>query len=85
MYPRGDHRPLRWPASWQIGTAWHLVPARRGDVHALLRSTADLIRLWHSRVLQRHELARLDLRMQHDIGITPGDVDAERNKWFWQA
>lgn len=46
---------------------------------------SDLLSTWHQRALTRRELARLDDRMLHDIGLSTADVEREINKPFWRA
>lgn len=41
--------------------------------------------LWIQRSASREQLARMDLRLAEDIGLTPGDVMREVNKPFWRA
>ncbi len=41
--------------------------------------------LWRQRAITRRELARLDDRMLHDIGISQIDVEGEISKPFWKA
>lgn len=42
------------------------------------------VRMWHRRVRERNELARLNERMLADIGLSPGDRDFLVNKPFWR-
>lgn len=51
----------------------------------VLDTVLDTFALWRQRILTRRELARLDDRMLHDIGINQLDVDCEVNKPFWKA
>jgi len=39
---------------------------------------------WLSRRVARRELASLDERMLHDIGLDAGTVDYEVRQWFWR-
>ena len=39
---------------------------------------------WLSRRVARRELASLDERMLHDIGLDAGTVDYEARQWFWR-
>ena len=39
---------------------------------------------WLSRRVARRELATLDERMLHDIGLDAGTVDYEVRQWFWR-
>ncbi|NYZ15245.1 DUF1127 domain-containing protein [Azospirillum sp. RWY-5-1] len=40
---------------------------------------------WHQRAVTRRELARLDERVLHDIGLSQSDVEQEVSKPFWRA
>ncbi|HZQ01893.1 MAG TPA: DUF1127 domain-containing protein [Reyranella sp.] len=40
---------------------------------------------WRQRSKQRRELAQLDTRSIHDLGLSTSDVQFEVNKPFWQA
>ncbi|MCW2238025.1 DUF1127 domain-containing protein [Azospirillum canadense] len=51
----------------------------------VLDTVLDTFALWRQRILTRRELARLDDRMLHDIGINQLEVDYEVNKPFWKA
>lgn len=44
----------------------------------------DTLMLWHQRAFTRRELARLDDRMLHDIGLSHADVENEVAKPFWR-
>ena len=46
---------------------------------------AALLSEWRRRARARRELAALDSRMLHDIGVAPGDAMREINKPFWRA
>lgn len=52
--------------------------------HHLTR-IVEVVSQWHQRAASRRELAQLDDRMLHDIGITSADVDSEVSKPFWKA
>jgi uncharacterized protein YjiS (DUF1127 family) len=51
----------------------------------LVHTVAALSRQWLKRVHERGELARLDVSMMRDIGVTPSEVARECNKPFWRA
>jgi len=51
----------------------------------LLDTSIALLREWRRRSVERDELARLDERMLHDIGISASDVDYEVRKPFWRS
>ena len=40
---------------------------------------------WRQRARDRRELARLDGRSIHDLGLSPSDVQFEVNKPFWRS
>jgi uncharacterized protein YjiS (DUF1127 family) len=65
---------------------------RRAGLHeaALLASrlgvaAARTIARWHRNLVEKRELARLDERDLHDIGLTTADVYAALGKPFWRA
>ncbi|WP_431855778.1 DUF1127 domain-containing protein [Azospirillum sp.] len=45
----------------------------------------DTLAEWHQRAVSRRELAQLDDRMLHDIGVTSADVEREIGKPFWRS
>ncbi|WP_448204411.1 DUF1127 domain-containing protein [Azospirillum sp. sgz302134] len=51
----------------------------------VLDNVLDTFALWRQRALTRRELARLDDRMLHDIGINQFEVECEVSKPFWKA
>jgi uncharacterized protein YjiS (DUF1127 family) len=55
------------------------------ELAELLETAAALWRRWLKRVRERRELAGLDHKMQRDIGVTPGEIEAECRKPFWRA
>lgn len=72
-----------------MATALRAAAAGRGTVGATLSQTLEQVfetlAAWHQRAATRHELARLDERMLHDIGLSPADAEREIGKPFWQA
>ncbi len=44
----------------------------------------QLFATWRQRAHERRELARLDARSLHDLGLSPGEVAFEVNKPFWR-
>ena len=65
---------------------------RRAGVHELsllaaqgIRSAARLLALWRRRAVEKRELASLDERGLHDIGLTRADVQVAIAKPFWRA
>ncbi|AIB12822.1 uncharacterized protein YjiS (DUF1127 family) [Azospirillum brasilense] len=58
---------------------------RPAPVAYVLDSVLDTFALWRQRTITRRELARLDDRMLHDIGISQIDVEGEISKPFWKA
>ncbi len=40
---------------------------------------------WFTRAAERRRLRRLDGALLKDLGFTPGDVEREAAKPFWQA
>ncbi len=63
--------------------------SHRSDLLRTPRPTS-LVRIWRfvseclERNRQRRALARLDLRMLDDIGLTQADVRSELDKPFWR-
>lgn len=51
----------------------------------ILGSIVARLREWHRRSMTRRELANLDGRMLHDIGIDPSIVDFEMRQPFWRT
>lgn len=49
------------------------------------RDVTSRLAVWDARRRFRHELAHLDAHLLDDIGLTPGQVAAERAKPFWRA
>ena len=63
-------------------------PSRRpapGGLGQLVSRTAATLRLWRTRVHQKHLLAQLGERDWHDMGVSQSDVYAELNRPFWRA
>ena len=71
-----------WIAAGPAGVEQaRLLPYTRRDVfHALVVQ----ILIWHERSRQRRDLAQLSDHMLRDIGLSRGDVWAEREKPFWR-
>jgi uncharacterized protein YjiS (DUF1127 family) len=61
----------------------HRTPWRRLLQRATARGLA-VLREWQRRHRSRLELARFDLRMLRDIGVTPVEAWREINKPFWR-
>lgn len=51
----------------------------------LLTRVGETLAQWQARARERHELATLDERALHDIGLTRGDIESETAKPFWRA
>jgi uncharacterized protein YjiS (DUF1127 family) len=71
-------------------------PFAMGYGRALIKSLAlavfvmperglDLLVVWETRLRNRQNLARLDVRMLDDMGMSPEDAARESAKPFWQA
>jgi uncharacterized protein YjiS (DUF1127 family) len=65
---------------------------RRAGVHELgllaargAEAAIRLLALWRRRAVEKRELAGLDDRELHDIGLTRTDVDMALAKPFWRA
>ncbi|HEV8030923.1 MAG TPA: DUF1127 domain-containing protein [Stellaceae bacterium] len=76
-------------------TATHLQPCadrpaesrQHAALDALNEATAwvfDTLREWNRRSRARHELASLDDRMLHDIGLSHAEREFIANKPFWR-
>jgi uncharacterized protein YjiS (DUF1127 family) len=50
---------------------------------SIVSSAVETVLSWRARARERWELAGLDDRMLHDIGLTGADVDREYRKPFW--
>ncbi len=46
---------------------------------------AAILKVWRRRVRERGQLARLDERELHDIGLSRAAIHDEINKPFWRA
>jgi uncharacterized protein YjiS (DUF1127 family) len=44
-----------------------------------------ILATWRRRARERRELATLDHRTIHDLGLSPGDIQFEANKPFWRS
>lgn len=44
-----------------------------------------ILATWRRRAKERRELANLDHRMVHDLGISRAQIQFEANKPFWRA
>ncbi|HTR85723.1 MAG TPA: DUF1127 domain-containing protein [Reyranella sp.] len=57
--------------------------------HAPLAGTftalGQIFSTWRRRARERNELAQLDARSLHDLGITPSAVEFEASKPFWRG
>ncbi|MFI5001521.1 MAG: DUF1127 domain-containing protein [Reyranellales bacterium] len=40
---------------------------------------------WRKRARERRELATLDYRTVHDLGLSPSEIQFEANKPFWRG
>ena len=70
------------PLNAALARSPHRLAAAR--LWTALTQASALIGEWRRRSRSRADLARLDLRMLRDIGLTPGDVLHEVNKPFWR-
>ncbi|MBS0539399.1 MAG: DUF1127 domain-containing protein [Proteobacteria bacterium] len=46
---------------------------------------AQILGTWRQRTRERRELALLDARSLHDLGLNAGSVQFEINKPFWRS
>lgn len=51
----------------------------------LSSGVAQLLGTWRQRTRERRELAQLDARSLHDLGLNAGSVQFEINKPFWRS
>ena len=77
----GRARRPRTKAGIPRETQWQASTRRLSD---FLRGVCTTLREWRWRRNGRLELARLDERMLHDIGLTRIDADYEIDKPFWR-
>ena len=70
-------RTLSSDSLFQVNT-----PNLRGNLPASIIST---LQLWKRRIASRRELARLDMRMLADAGISYSERDAILRKPFWRG
>jgi uncharacterized protein YjiS (DUF1127 family) len=56
----------------------------RAPLAGTLTAFSQILATWRQRAHDRRELARLDARSIRDLGLSPGDVQFEVNKAFWQ-
>jgi len=81
------------PRTWRALAILNFERMARGSVpprprrrrRQRLRAAAALLGCWVARRRERRELARLDLRMLRDIGVTPSEAAGEADKPFWRA
>jgi len=59
-----------------------VVTSIRAD--GIVSRAVETVLSWLARVREREELAALDGRMLHDIGLTRADVYGEFRKPFWR-
>jgi uncharacterized protein YjiS (DUF1127 family) len=58
--------------------------ARQHRSRAGLNAVLALIVLWHRRVRERRDLARMTVRDLKDIGLTASDAEFLASKPFWR-
>jgi uncharacterized protein YjiS (DUF1127 family) len=46
---------------------------------------SQILATWRRRARERRELASLDARSLHDLGLSSSDVNFEANKPFWRS
>ena len=51
----------------------------------LLNQVRRTLATWSRRAESRRHLARFDSHLMRDLGITPGELEREVSKPFWQA
>ncbi len=61
-----------------------LVFAAVERVEGFAANLGGTLRLWVRRSNERRLLAQMNAHLLDDIGLTPGDVDLEVAKYFWQ-
>jgi len=70
------------PDRISLETQW---PASLHRLSGFLCGVCAVLREWRCRKNSRLDLARLDVRMLRDIGLTRLDADYEINKPFWRS
>lgn len=66
------------PGSSVVSTGWH-------QIESLLIRALERALVWHQRIIERRQLARLSEFELHDIGLSRSDVAGEIDKPFWRA
>ena len=57
----------------------------RAPLSGTFASFNQVFATWRQRARQRKELASLDARTLHDLGLSPSEVNFEVNKPFWRS
>ncbi len=60
-------------------------PSSRGLAAGTFTAFANVIGTWRQRNRERRELALLDERSLHDLGLNSGNVEFEASKPFWRS
>lgn len=71
LHPLVNHQPIRRSSD-----------TNRASVTA---SVGKTIRLWRSRIRERHAARSFDYRDLQDLGMSKWDVERELSKPFWRA
>lgn len=53
-------------------------------IEAISVKVVSILRTWVRRSQDRRMLASMSGHLLDDIGLTPGDIDKEVSKYFWQ-
>ena len=62
----------------------HLHFSSRAPLAGTFTAFAEVIGTWRQRNKERRELAQLDQRSLHDLGLSASTVQFELNKPFWR-
>jgi uncharacterized protein YjiS (DUF1127 family) len=63
----------------------HSHPGLHAAVGTWLAHVVDNVAAWHTRVLERRDLASLSDNALHDLALTRADVEHEYDKPFWRG
>jgi uncharacterized protein YjiS (DUF1127 family) len=55
------------------------------QARTVLPQLSATVKLWRQRIREREQLAHLDARELHDLGLSRGDIIDELRKPFWRG
>ncbi|MBO6519012.1 MAG: DUF1127 domain-containing protein [Rhodospirillales bacterium] len=68
-----------------LGYGRHLIKTMAINVFVMPEKGLNVLHAWEARLRERQHLARLDLRILDDMGMSPEDAARESAKPFWRA